>query len=285
MFNISRIIKWKDLLFILPCLIGVAIFYLYPCGILLVEVFGKNGLEGSCLEFKNLLKSEAFILSIKNMCIFIGILLPLLLVFSLSVAASIQYLFKMKYKMVHLIFLLHLVPMIIPSTVIAVALEPLLANDGAFNVLLSALGCGSIDFFYSEFCIIILGFIFIWKNYGYIAVVLYGGMNAIPEEVIESAKIDGADSLRIFLKIILPQIKGFLSYTICLGIIGVFKSFRESYLLFGKYPYDSVYMFQNFINNNLYSMNYGRLTTASLLLIVFFIIFIYFMLLRNKENE
>ncbi len=266
-----RIIQKKkqiETLFIVPCLAGMIVFYIFPCGVLFVNIFEKNGLLGGYIEYKELLTSGAFVLAINNMCKFVGIMIPFLLIISFSVAVSMQYLDSIKYKLMDVIFMLHLVPMIIPSAVIAVALKSILSN-----------------YLYSELSVVILALIFIWKNYGYIAVVLYGGMQTIAAEVIESARIEGAGNVQLVWKIILPQMKGFISYSVCLGIIGVFKCFKESYLLFGKYPFDSVYMYQNFINNNLYAMNYGRLAVTSLLLIIFFVIFIYFVLLRRNEAE
>ena len=41
--------------------------------------------------------------------------------------------------------------------------------------------------------------------------------------------------------------------------------YRESYLLFGDYPHESVYLMQNYMNNNFYAVNYQRLSTASIL--------------------
>ena len=117
-------------------------------------------------------------------------------------------------------------------------------------------------------------------------IVLYGGINGVAEEIIESAKLDGAGAVRILFQIILPQIRSFLLFIGSLGVTAIFKIFRESYLLFGKYPHESVYMLQNFMNNRLHAMDYGTLSAASFFLVFFFSVWIYIIFLRGREvNE
>ena len=176
--------------------------------------------------------------------------------------------------------------MLIPSAVITVVLKIFLETYGVLNSFLVEHGKESIDFLYSKYDVIILEGIYLWKNYGYCMIVLYGGINGVPEETIESAKLDGAGNFTILIHMILPQIRSFLLFVGSLGIVGVFKIFREAYLLLGKYPYDSVYMLQNFINNKLYAMDYGSLSAASLILILSFSVLIYFIFIRKgKEND
>lgn len=271
--------------FMLPCLAGAVIFYVYPLFAGIRLVFFKNSVSGGIEEFLKLFSSDSFRLAMKNMLIFVGVTVPLLLAFSMTVALSMRYLSKTGHKRVELFFLLHLLPMIVPSAVVAVICRFLLAQYGTVNNLLALMGFGRIDFLYSDAGCFVLGLIFLWKNYGYCSVVLFGGLMSVPEDNIEAAMIDGAAGGRIFFSVLLPQIRGFVKYAACMGIIGVFKCFRESYLLFGKYPYDSVYMYQNFMNNHLYSMNYGRLIASSLVLILFFGAAVYFLLVKNMEED
>ena len=229
--------------------------------------------------------SESFQLAIRNMIFFSLTSIPLLFILALSTALSMRYLNKKKCKIVPVLFLLHLLPMLLPSAVITVVLKIFLETYGVLNGFLVEHGKESIDFLYSKYDIFILEGIYLWKNYGYCMIVLYGGINGVPEETIESAKLDGAGNFTILLHIILPQIRSFLLFVGSLGIVGVFKIFREAYLLFGKYPYDSVYMLQNFINNELYAMDYGSLSAASLMLILSFSVLIYFIFIRKRKED
>lgn len=272
-------------LFILPLFLGIFLFYYFPFFTTIKESFWSDVGFTGIYEYKKLFLSESFQLAIRNMIIFSLTSIPLLFILALSTALSMRYLNKKKCKIVPVLFLLHLLPMLLPSAVITVVLKIFLETYGVLNGFLVEHGKESIDFLYSKYDIFILEGIYLWKNYGYCMIVLYGGINGVPEETIESAKLDGAGNFTILLHIILPQIRSFLLFVGSLGIVGVFKIFREAYLLFGKYPYDSVYMLQNFINNELYAMDYGSLSAASLMLILSFSVLIYFIFIRKRKED
>ena len=273
-------------LFVLPLLFGIFLFYCFPLLATIKESFWSEAGFTGIYEYKKLFLSESFRLSIRNMAVFFLISIPLLFLLALSTALSMRYLNRKNYKIVPVLFLLHLLPMLLPSAVITVILKIFLETYGVLNGFLVEQGKEYINFLYSEYDIIFLEAIYLWKNYGYCMIVLYGGINGVPEETIECAKLDGAGNFTILIRMILPQIRSFLLFVGALGIVGVFKIFREAYLLFGKYPYDSVYMLQNFMNNELYAMDYGSLSAASLIMIVSFSVFIYFIFLRKgKKNE
>ena len=273
-------------LFVLPLFLGIFLFYYFPFFTTIKESFWSDVGFIGIYEYKKLFLSEAFRLSIRNMTFFSLTSIPLLFILALSTALSMRYLNKKNCKIVPVLFLLHLLPMLIPSAVITVVLKIFLETYGVLNGFLVEHGKESIDILYSKYDVIILEGIYLWKNYGYCMIVLYGGINGVPEETIESAKLDGAGNFTILIHMILPQIRSFLLFVGSLGIVGVFKIFREAYLLLGKYPYDSVYMLQNFINNKLYAMDYGSLSAASLILILSFSVLIYFIFIRKgKEND
>ncbi|KAG2962617.1 hypothetical protein PC120_g27650 [Phytophthora cactorum] len=56
-------------------------------------------------------------------------------------------------------------------------------------------------------------------------------------------------------------------FVILISIINSFKVFRETYLLAGEYPYDSIYMMQHYMNNMFFSLDIQKLTTAATLMV------------------
>lgn len=52
-----------------------------------------------------------------------------------------------------------------------------------------------------------------------------------------------------------------------MSIINSFKVFRETYLLAGPYPHDSIYMLQHFMNNMFLSLDLPKMTAASTLMV------------------
>lgn len=266
------------------CVLGMLFFYAIP----FMQMIYRTICNLSA--FRELFRSKSFWLAIKNMTLFFLIFDTLLLVISTLVALCMQYLVKMGGKSATFFFVFHLLPMVLPSSVIAIVLQIFLQPYGILNGILNTYGMNAINFLDSKISFYILGLLYLWKNYGYLMVILYGGFMSVPSETIEAAEIDGANKWKVFFRISLPQMKDFIQFAIIIGVIGVFKVFRESYMIFGKYPDESVYMIQNYINNCIHSLNYTRLAAVSLVLIVLFSIVIYIIYFRevrgdNRENK
>ena len=193
--------------------------------------------------------------------------------------------FKEKNKNGYYLLLLSgiVLPMLIPSSVVAFFIQVFFGRYGVINGMLNQINMKTADWLNSPKVFFILLFIYLWKNYGYCMIILMGGIESIPIETIEAARMEGANGITILRKIILPQIKSYSIFSCMIGIIGIFKVFRESYMLFGNYPNSSIYMIQNFMNNCFYSLNYNRLAAAStIMLIVFTVIVLAFL---YKDNE
>ena len=61
--------------------------------------------------------------------------------------------------------------------------------------------------------------------------------------------------------------------------------FRESYLLYGYYPPDEVYMMQNFFFNNFQRLNYQRLSAGATVTVVLLLILNYFVFRGGERRE
>lgn len=193
------------LFFLLPFLAGSFLFICIPLAVTIKGSFWKrNGEFIGLYEYQKLFQSGSFILSVKNMLLFFLAALPFLFLLSLAVALSMQFLKKQNSRWISALFLFHLLPMLLPSAVITVIFKIFLETYGVWNKVLTENGKGSISFLYSKYDFWILIGIYLWKNYGYCMIVLYGGINGVAEETIESAKLDGVSAVRILFQIIFP---------------------------------------------------------------------------------
>jgi multiple sugar transport system permease protein len=89
----------------------------------------------------------------------------------------------------------------------------------------------------------------VWKNFGYNMVILLAGLQAIPRELYESARIDGADRWQQFLHVTLPTLGPTLSMVSILTMAGYFQLFAEPYVMTEGGPLQSTtsvlyFMFQ-----------------------------------------
>ena len=65
----------------------------------------------------------------------------------------------------------------------------------------------------------------VWQFSGYVALLFYAGIKSVPQNVINAAKLDGAYSPRIYMKLILPQLKGSLSSSVTILAMYALRSF------------------------------------------------------------
>jgi raffinose/stachyose/melibiose transport system permease protein len=79
-----------------------------------------------------------------------------------------------------------------------------------------------------------LGSVFVpllWQYVGYHTLLFYAAIKAVPKEIIEAAKIDGASSTGITFRIIIPNIIPIIEITVILAVIGSLKTFDLIYIL------------------------------------------------------
>lgn len=99
-------------------------------------------------------------------------------------------------------------PMVLPTVAVALLFKSLVAvgeNQGPINDLLNFFGLGSVEFLASTIGTMTVAIAMtLWSSMGFYAVLLFTGLLDIPDEVIESARIDGASGLRLVRHIIIP---------------------------------------------------------------------------------
>jgi multiple sugar transport system permease protein len=71
----------------------------------------------------------------------------------------------------------------------------------------------------------------IWKNFGYNMIILLAGLQSIPEDLYEAARIDGASLWRQFRDVTLPMLGPILLMVAILTVAGYFQLFAEPYVM------------------------------------------------------
>ena len=129
-----------------------------------------------------------------------------------------------------------------------------------------------------------------WMWFGYAMILLIAGMSAIPDELFESATIDGASDLQRFRRITLPLIRPTLVYVLITSLIGGLQNFdvpriitdgwgspRKSILTTVMYLYN-----QSFMNFNL---GYGAAVSYGLFLVIILVTVSSFRALYGSEGS
>ena len=103
---------------------------------------------------------------------------------------------------------------------------------GLLNAILTGLGFNSSNFLgNAPWNNLFLIAIFIWLQTGFALVVLSAALNAVPEEMIEAARIDGAGEFKIILSIIIPNIRSSIISVSTTILLAALKCFTEQKFL------------------------------------------------------
>jgi multiple sugar transport system permease protein len=121
------------------------------------------------------------------------------------------------------------------TTVVAVAvIWRYLFNTqfGVVNFVLAHLGIPPIDWLGDPHWAMPMIILFaVWKNFGYNMIILLAGLQAIPADLYEAARIDGASAWRQFRHITLPALTPILLMVGILTVSGYFQLFAEPYVI------------------------------------------------------
>jgi multiple sugar transport system permease protein len=71
----------------------------------------------------------------------------------------------------------------------------------------------------------------VWKNFGYNMLICIAGLQSIPEELYEAARLDGANPVRQFWHVTLPMLGPTLLFVGVITMIGYFQLFSEPYVM------------------------------------------------------
>ncbi|MBV9674026.1 MAG: sugar ABC transporter permease [Verrucomicrobia bacterium] len=71
----------------------------------------------------------------------------------------------------------------------------------------------------------------IWKNVGYFMIILLAGIQDIPKEYIEAARLDGASTWQIYRRVIMPLLKPVSFFVIVILTIGALQTFDQVYVM------------------------------------------------------
>ncbi len=270
------------ILFILPFLSGFMLFYMIPFFISIWYSF-TSGIGGmNFVGFQNyaeVLKSHAFQIAAANTFRFMGIGIPLII----GISLGMSLLAYQNTKGLRLFQSVFLYPMVVPIGSTVLFFQVMLSEYGVWNRVLAALHLPVQQWLDSEKSFFILLFLYLWKNCGYNMVLFLAGLNSIPVECKEAAAAEGAGAWQYFLYIQCPLLMPSFLFVFVMSVINSFKCYREAYLLSGRYPHDSIYMLQHFMNNNFENLNYQRLSVAAIL--VFLVIFLFVAALFLWKNR
>jgi ABC-type sugar transport system permease subunit len=124
----------------------------------------------------------------------------------------------------------------------------------------------------------------VWLGFPFMMVIALGGMQGIPSELYEAARLDGASRLQQFWHVTLPMLKPVLIPAITLGAVWTFNNLNVIWLVSnGGEPQDQTHILVSYVYKavfNLYRYGYG----AALSMIIFLILLAFSMLFLQRSR-
>ncbi|WP_245975989.1 carbohydrate ABC transporter permease [Paenibacillus prosopidis] len=225
--------------------------------------------------------SGSFRKAFVNSLMFAGVSVPLLFVISLG----LSLLLKGKLPFRQSLRTMFLLPLVVPVASVILVWQTLFQWNGALNGLFLNWGLDPVDWMNTRWAFAVMLAVFVWKNAGYNLIIFLAGLSNIPAEQYESASMDGAGAFRQFLHITWPGLSPTSFFVIVMSIVQSFKVFRETYLVAGAYPHDSIYTLQHFMNNMFKSLDYPKLTAAAVLLSIVIGITVYALFRAERRSR
>jgi ABC-type sugar transport system permease subunit len=133
-----------------------------------------------------------------------------------------------------------------------------------------------------------LVFVFCWSHMGFYMLILLAGLQAIPRDLYEAAKMDATSPARAFWRITLPLVMPTLTVVLVLSLIRSFQIFDEVYLLTGGGPGRETFMIvQNIYETGFRSQlpSYGEAAAGSVLMAVVIAVFTFFQLWITRRQS
>lgn len=245
-------------MFLLPGVLGITIFTLIPFLDVLKRSFFTSLSNMFCglANYQTVLQNQAFRLAVYNTVRFLAVCLPLLLAGGFILAAVMErYSFLERWKA------LYLLPMAMPAATIVLVWRLIFSKQGFLNGILGT----HIDFLSGENVFWVLVFTYVWRNLGYTLVLWLAALKAVPKEILEAARVDGAGNVRSFFFVTLPCLRGSCYTITVLSLLGAFKVFREAYLISGSYPDEEIYLLQHVFNNWYTNLDFDKMAAGAVL--------------------
>lgn len=189
----------------------------------------------------------------------------------LLVAFALAMLLNSKMRGVGAFRTIYYLPSLIPVVVSSVMWLWLYNQQyGLINTVLVEFGLDRINWLNStEMVIPSLVIMSLW-SVGNIVIIFLAGLQGIPGDLIEAAKIDGASAWKVFINVTIPFMSPVILYNLIINMIKALQLFTEPYIMTGGGPMNSSLTVVLHIYNN--AFKYGKIGPANAMAWVLFIL-------------
>ncbi|GIF25454.1 multiple sugar transport system permease protein [Actinoplanes tereljensis] len=276
--------------FIAPALIGFLVFMVWPTLRGIYLSFTKfnlltppefNGLD----NYVRMVQDPVFWNSLKVTVYYVFVNIVIQTVFALVIAVMMQRLTKRTWLRGVI-----LTPYLVSNVVAAMVFLWILDYQlGIGNKVIEMIGLDRIAFLSdSAWVIPTIALINVWRHVGYTALLIFAGLQTIPETMYEAGRMDGASEITMMRRITIPLLRPILALVLIITVVGSFQVFDTVAITTRGGPVDSSRVLQYYI----YDMAFGRFQfgyasamSVALLIILVIVTFVQYRLTRAESSD
>ena len=299
MERIKRFFRYDNigLLFALPAFIYMLVFVGYPIisNIILslqdVTVANLSRGEKHFIGLENYVKlfhDEVFLRSMWNTLLFT----VSCLVFQFLIGFALALLFNKNFRLSKPVRGFLMIPWMIPMTVTALIFKLMFATDiGVVNYFLRSVGLISKNIEWltsSKTAMLVVIIANIWIGIPFNTILISTGLTTIPQELYESAAIDGANGRQAFFRITVPLLRRTIESVLVLGFIYTFKVYDLVYVMTSGGPVNSTHLLSTYSYKQsfeLFNDSVGSAVANMLLVILLLVGIVYLRITMSGEDE
>jgi multiple sugar transport system permease protein len=263
-------------LFILPTYLGFAIFILGPIVAVAGMSFTKFDVLGGSVftglaNYSRMLSDDRLRTVYANTFLFT----IFAVFFNVSIGLALAVLLNRRLPQLVRSFFrsIYFFPLLVAHTYVAVIWQFLYQRDtGVINYYLSLLGLGPVAWLASPNWVLPSVIIMdVWKNTGFAMIIFLAGLQNIPRDYYEAARIDGAGALQLFLRITLPLLTPTIFFVLIIFMIGAIQVFDTIIVLTGGGPGDAsrsvvIYIYEQAFQN--FDLGYASTIAMTLFVVI-----------------
>jgi multiple sugar transport system permease protein len=172
-----------------------------------------------------------FFNGLKNILLYTALVVPTQTLLALVLAAVANQ----KVRGAHFFRVAYFLPATTCPVIVSLIFIWLFMRDGFVNYLISPLTGGFRPDWLNDpnFLLPAIAIVAIWGTSAHFSVTFLAGLQALPKEVYEAAKIDGANTLARFVYITVPLLRPLITYVVVLGTIGALQMFDLAWVMAG----------------------------------------------------
>lgn len=231
--------QWRSLLaalgYLAPAAIILIIFVFYPLvRSIYLSLFETDFMAQPIFftgldQYKELLSAPRFYESLKVTFLFTIYTVPLALI----VAIPVALLGNLRVRGITVYRTIFISSIAVSTAIASVIWTWMFApTTGVTNDILRLLGIAPIRWLQDPgLALIAVSIATVWKGLGLNVLFLLAGLQSVPEELLEAARIDGANNWRVFRRITLPLLSPTIFFLLVVGTIDAFRSFAQIHIM------------------------------------------------------